>query len=253
MNNPDRDEFLSDDLMAEVEKIFREQNRKEENAAFADWCSALESIPGDYEQRLKEGFLAETEYQPFRWMDLGLDILKGATVTGYVALMNGKRGEPLSSYLTYPVFQMGTEIFLKGMWLCQHDDCRALAQKTYMPVATRLEYEERLKKLGHDLFGIIEAVREIDKYRTDAPSMRFLKIVEGIIRHSYFPLYKADKSKGRWAHARYPKRFYDDARKEGRADVLKSYPEQQFVLRLFEEMAGRIEPLWRIRRGLMSQ
>ncbi len=123
--------------------------------------------------------------------------------------MHGRRGSFLDSFLAYPVFQMGAEIFLKEMWLCQFADCRALADSRYMEPAKRSTYADRLKReLGHDLLRIVAVNREIPKYQADTAVIRFLKIVEAIVRKSYFPLYEADKSGSHRAHARYPKRFY---------------------------------------------
>jgi hypothetical protein len=49
----------------------------------------------------------------------------------------------------------------------------------------------------------------------------------------------------RWADERYPKRFYNDVTKIGRADALQSYPEQWPLARLFNEAAEQLEFVWR--------
>ena len=51
-------------------------------------------------------------------MGLGMDFLKSRRVTGHVQLAYGVQGPEIRSYLRYPIFQMATEIFLKGM--CIH-------------------------------------------------------------------------------------------------------------------------------------
>ncbi len=73
--------------------------------------------------------------------------------------------------------------------------------------------------------------------------MRFLKVIEAVIRKFYFPLYKADK-RNRWANWRYPKHFYHDATRKGSAEEFKSYPQQSLVTQLFKQMKRDIDLLW---------
>lgn len=231
-----------------------EDARKKREKRFAAWCGELEALPGDFELTLKDGLKADLELQPFRWMSLGLDLLQSSKGTITVQHMDGQQGPFLDSFLAYPVFQMGTEIFLKGMWLCQFDDCRALAHHGYMDAAKRFTYADRLKKeLGHDLLKIIAANRQLPKYHANADVTRFLKIVEGIVRRFYFPLYAADKQGRHWAHSRYPKRFYKDSAKEGHADSFQSYPQQWAIVQLFEPMEKYIDRLWKLRAGLVAR
>jgi hypothetical protein len=180
-----------------VKELFRtleEDERRNRETRFEAWCRGLEALPGDFEQKLKDGLKADLELQPFRWMHLGLDLLKSSKGTVTVQGFNGKPGPFLDSFLAYPVFQMGAEIFLKGMWLCQFADCRALGDRAYMDPGRRGQYMQRLKnELGHDLLQMLAANRQIPQYQADAGVLRFLKIVEGIVRQYYFPLYEADK------------------------------------------------------------
>lgn len=228
--------------------------RKEQEKTFNTWCDALAALPGDFELKLKNGLKADIELQPFRWLSLGMDLLQSSKGTLTVQHFDGRQGSFLDSFLPYPVFQMGAEIFLKGMWLCQFDDCRALAHPGYVDAAKRTYYIERLKKeLGHDLLKIISANRQIPQYQAAPQVMRFLKIVEGIVRQFYFPLYEADKRGNHWAHARYPKRFYKDSASEGHADAFQSYPQQWLIVKLFTPMERQVNQLWQIRAGLSAQ
>jgi hypothetical protein len=240
-------------FMEALMRSMEEDARKDQEKRFAAWCRDLEALPADFELKPKDGFKADLELQPFRWMSLGLDLLKSSKGTIAVQGFHGPTGEFLDTYLEYPVFQMGAEIFLKGMWLCQFPDCRALADHGYMEEPARLAYQKRLKDLGHDLLKLIAANRQIAQYPADADIMRFLKIVEGIVRQYYFPLYQADKRGNHWAHSRYPKRFYKDAAKEGRADAFHSYPQQWAIVKLFEPMEHHIDQLWQLRAGLRAQ
>lgn len=247
-------EEIDSAFMDELIRSMEEDSRKELEKRFASWCSELEALPSDFELKLKDGLQADVELQPFRWMSLGLDLLQSSKGTVTVQHLGGRKGPFLDSFLAYPVFQMGTEIFLKGMWLCQFADCRALADHGYMDAATRRGYIERLKnELGHDLLKGIAANRQIPRYQADRAVMRFLKIVEGIVRRFYFPLYQADKRGHHWAHSRYPKRFYKDSAKEGRADALHSYSPQWAIVKLFEPMEKHVDHLWQLRAGLVAQ
>ncbi len=230
-----------------------EDANKRNEKEFLDWCVELAALPEDYELKLKDGVKADIELQPFRWMSHGLDLLRSSKGIGAVQLMNGRQGPFLDSYLPYQVFQMGTEIFLKGMWLCQFDDCRHLAHEGYVGADKRRNYVERLKNdLGHDLLKIIATNREIPRYQADPTTMRFLKIVEGVVRCFYFPLYQADKRGNHWAHSRYPKRFYKDTDQEGCAAALQSYPRQWLIVKLFEPMETHVDHLWQLRAGLLA-
>ena len=240
--------------MDELMRLMEQDARKERKRNFEAWCNELEGLPADFELKLKNGLQADLELQPFRWMGLGLDLLQSSKGTFAVQHFDGRQGPFLDSYLAYPVFQMGTEIFLKGMWLCQFEECRSLGDRAYIDAAKRRHYIERLKnELGHDLLRCIAANRQITQYQDEADIMRFLKIVEGIVRRFYFPLYEADKRGRHWAHSRYPKRFYKDSAQEGRADAFQSYPQQWMIVELFEPMEKRIDRLWQLRAGLAAQ
>lgn len=233
-------------------RLIEDGNRKADEKEFSDWCNKLCDLPEDFELRVKGGLQADLELQPARWMNLGLNLLQSSKVIAHVQLSNGVQGPSLSSFLSYPVFQMGAEIFLKGMWLCQFEELRHVMLDSYIESAVRDHYAARLGKeqlqgyerLGHDLLRIIEVLRDVSDYQNDAASLRFLRIVEGIIRSHYFPFCKADKGPSRWANARYPKRFYDDIKRVARADAYTSYPQAELIARLFEEAKNHLHDLW---------
>lgn len=164
--------------------------------------------------------------------------------------MNGEKGAPISSFLPYPTFQMGTEIFLKGMWLSQFEECRKLAHADYATPAARQRYSKSLHSLGHDLLKILGQLRLVTEYQLNPDALQFLTRVEAIIRRYYFPLYAADKKSREWANSRYPKRFYNDAAQVGKADALQSYPQQRLVVGLFMPMERHLDKMWSLRAGL---
>lgn len=235
-------------------RIIQERNRREDEQEFQRFCEELLSLPPNLELRPKQNFVADIELQPHRWLGLGIDLLQSRRVTAYGQLANGIQGPPMTSYLPYPVFQIATEIFLKGMWLCQYSECRALTDSSYLNLERRQWYLDRLgsKKLSHDLLRIIEDVRQIAEYERTPSIMRFLNLVEKIVRRYYFPPYDADKQT-RWADSRYPKRVYDDLAQTAFAESFASYPEAKWIEKLFRQTEKDIDALWDLRVGLMRQ
>jgi hypothetical protein len=194
---------MDDELMNALKAELRSREERKKAAAFGTWVAELEHSAITNPPLLKSGFVPDTELQPIRWMDAGLDLLESQKVAAWVELMDGKKGPPLQSFLPYPAFQMGTEIFLKGMWLCQFAECRGLAQKGFLSPDVRERHGKALKNLGHDLLKIIAAIRTIPQYQQDPAATAFLNRVVGIIHEFYFPLYAADKAP--WAASRYPR------------------------------------------------
>jgi hypothetical protein len=226
-------------------RLIQEENRRQEEAEFHAWYADLLALPPDYELKLKNGWKADIELQPLRWLDRGISLIQSAKVSGHIQLAHDVQGPPTGSFLPYPVFQSGTEIFLKGMWLCQYEDCRLSTYSFYIEPAKRKEYLSQLKNtLGHNLIKIIGMIKAISKYQEDAASREFLKVVEAIVRRDYFPLFEADAKGGEWASSRYPKRFYNDATLQAGADSLSHYPEQQFVAKVFNDAKQHIDELW---------
>ena len=200
---------------------------------FADWCDELAAVSADFEPRLKGGIKVHIELQPLRWINSGLDLIRRS------------KQSLLGNFLPYPVFQMGAELFLKGMWLCQFEECRLLGDEAYITELKRQHYLKELKtKFGHDLLKAVAELRLITCYRDDAATARFLKVVESVIRTFYFPLYEGDKRDQKWANCRYPKRFYNDIAQKGDANAWNKYPQQWLVAELFEQMRCDIFRLW---------
>ena len=218
---------------------------------YADWCDQMAGVDRSFELHPKSGFLIDHEFQPIRWMSDGLDVLSSARGATMISDLSQSHPVFWQAYLPYAVFQMGTELFLKGMWLCQYADCRHLDHFDHLSPSRRQEISKALKGLGHDLFGLIGAIRMISEYQSFPPSLRFLEIVEGVTRFFYYPVWKtADRD---WASSRYPKRFYDDAQSKGGSDALKSYPEHWLIVKLFRDAENSIDHLWGLRRGLGKQ
>lgn len=74
--------------------------------------------------KLKGKLIADVDLQPLRWMSEGLQLIDSFHGTVHIQLRDGVQGEPLNRMLHYPVFQTGSELFLKGMWLCKFPRCR---------------------------------------------------------------------------------------------------------------------------------
>ena len=234
-----------DDLMESIAQMVRDEHRQRLESDFKEWCSLLEALPTDYTVAPIDGFVVDLELQPMRWMRKGLELLQSSKGTIPIQLFDGTQGPFLDSYLAYPIFQMGAEIFLKGMWLCQFDDCCRMNDRGYLSPVRRRDCDQSLKTFSHDLIKMLDGLRGLSQYRDDAVTMRFLKIVEGVIRRYYWPLYKADRGK-EWATSRYPKRFYKDSIKAGNADCLQEFPQQAVIVKLFEPMQDHCDRLWNI-------
>jgi len=236
---------MTSDLKEGVMRVVKERNRREDERDFQTFCDQLLSLPPNLEFMPKANFVADVELQPWRWLSLGIDLLQSRKVTRHVQLADGIQGPPISSYLPYPVFQMATEIFLKGMWLYQHQDCRAIADSSYVDLGIRHNYLQKLgpRGLGHDLLKIVDTLRLVPDYSGQADTLRFLDLVERITRRFYFPPYTADK-RTRWADSRYPKRVYDDQAHDAHAETFQSYPRAEWIEKLFLAMEADARRIW---------
>ena len=238
------------DLEDAIRKLFEERRAETNEKAYKQWCDEVAAISTTYETLPKARWLIDQEFQPMRWLSHGLHILK---------LSSGSMGAPsdlerspyLVPLLPYAVFQIGAELFLKGMWLCQFTDCRELSHKGHLEPVRREELAKKIKSLGHDLLKLIEANRQIAPYKSSPEIIRFLTVTEGVVRFFYYPIYET--SKRDWASSRYPKRFYDDATQEGASDSLKEYPPTSHVIRLFEEAEKKVDDIWSLRKSLASK
>ena len=228
-------------------RIVHERNRKSEERAFRHWCKWLLSLPSDLQRQARNDFKVDLELQPLRWMNLGIVLLQSRKDIGHVQLAGGIQGPPLKSYLPYPVFQTAAEIFLKGIWLCKFAECRRLKDRSYVDQGSRAEIFRQLNHLGHDLIKIIGEVRKIPKYNENRASVRFLALIESIVRYYYFPLSQGAK-RNPWAANRYPIRFYDDKAGRSTATFLENFPPAQWIERLFKKMEQRATRLWQLHR-----
>jgi len=232
-----------------LEGVIEELSRREQldlDEKYRFWCGRFASLPENSNRKLKDGLIAQVELQPWRWVQHGLDLIGSRKGFGTIKSTGSQQGPDFQAYLPYSVFQMGAEVFLKGMWLYQHDECRNLKSDTYTTQERREYFLEESKNLSrnHDLLEIIRHVESIAAYKQDAWLTRFLKIVGGISKTYYLPV---TNSKNRWADERYPKRFYNDVSRRSAADAHRSYPEHWPISRLFAEAGARLESLWKTR------
>lgn len=220
------------------------RNQREERKQFEEFCNELLAVPASMELRPHKNFIADTELQPQRWLNLGMDLLQSRKVTGYVQLADGVQGPPLGSYLPYPVFQFAAEVFLKGMWLYQFPDCRGLNASAYIDPPTRKKFHAQLRQLSHDLLRVVDGLRQIPEYTSNGKIARFLELIERVVRVFYFPPYEADR-RNRWAECRYPKRVYNDSARVAHAESLQRYPRAEWIETLFRDVQPELERLWR--------
>lgn len=231
----------------DVLRLIIEDNRRNEEERFNAWCDYLLALPTDLKWKPKFGEV-DIELQPLRWMSSGIDLIQSRKITAHVQLADGIQGPAISSYLPYPVFQMATELFLKGLWLCQYAECRGITDSSYTAAEKRHDYSSKLRsdELGHDLITILGQVRAIPEYCSDTSAVRFLELVERIVRRYYFPPYVADK-RTHWANSRYPKRVYDDANQTAQAESYAEFPEAEWIATLFQRMEQDVDRIWQLR------
>lgn len=245
---------MVNNLQEDLLRLMRLQNEAEEEKAFKDWHEDLLCQPLDLKFQPEDGFEIDIELQPLRWLWRGVELVESRKVTGSSQLAGGIEGAEISSYLPYAVFQMAAEVFVKGMWLCQFEDCRRLTYSSYIDRDTREKYLTKLgpQGLGHDLIKIISDVRKIPKFAEDAASLKFLDLIERIVRRYYFPPYRADKARN-WAYARYPKRVYNDTPQQSKAEFLTGYPPAKWIAKLFRGMEADVHRIWSLRAGLSEK
>jgi hypothetical protein len=242
---------MTSDPWESVMRIIQEQNRREDEEEFQQFCEKMLSVPANLKLVPKDNFTVDIELQPLRWLSLGIDLLRSRRVTRHIRLPNGVQEPEIGSYLPYPVFQAATEIFLKGIWLCQYAECRALTDSSYINPAKRQYYAQILKNLSHDLLVILDSLRRVPEYRRTPETTRFFDLVERVVRLFYFPPYEADR-RTPWADARYPKRVYDDSARKAAAESFRSYPPAKWVEKLFAQAERDLDELFRIRAELGS-
>ena len=234
-----------DNALGDVMDILKRQEQMKREKQYQAWCNQFASPSSEFGRKLKGGYIAGVELQPDRWIQHSLDLIGSRKGFGTIQLSDGVQGADFRAFLPYPVFQIGVEIFLKGMWLYQHDECRKIQSDTYIAEERRNSYFEKLKSLSkeHDLLKLIQRVQAIEVYSKDAELLRFLKILGGVSKKFYLPV---TNSQYRWADERYPKRFYKDSLRRAEADSFKSYPDHWLISRLFAEAAERLEFIWTV-------
>ena len=239
-------------ILEETKELINLMETERKEQKYRTWCELMESTPENYKPELEKGLLADIELQPHRWMTAGVELIESFRGSAHVELMDGVKGESLHKTLNYPVFHFGCELFLKGMWLSKFEGLRKIHQNMHVDKKTRVTYDKELKSLGHNLINIINDLRKISLYSEDKKILQFLKIIEGIIRQYYYPLYEADKSSG-WANSRYPKRFYNDSKFEGKADALHTFPDQSMIVKSFKEIEIYVDEKYDLRNGLIKK
>jgi hypothetical protein len=176
-----------DNLLEALNEHMRKEREQKQKEEYASWCETHATVPGDYAPQLKLGLVAEIELAPMRWMRLGLELIESAKGTTPIQLMGGIAGPPMQTYLPYPVFQAGTEIFLKGMFLAQFDECRVVESRDYVAIDVRKKYQKILRNLGHDLLQIVEELQKVPLYQAEGNITRFLQVISGVTDTSRFP------------------------------------------------------------------
>lgn len=239
-----------DELSNSLYEHMAKERAKAQDRDYLNWCNELARLPPKYAPKLKGGLIADIELQPMRWMRAGLDLIQSAKGILQVHMPDGTTAPAMQTYLPYPVFQAGTEIFLKGMWLAPLEECRVVGWDDYVPAEVREKYRSQLKNLGHDLLDIIERLQKIPLYQEEGNISCFLRIISGVTRQHYYPLTENDSA---WGHARYPRRFYNDVKEVARADQMKTYPLQWLLERLFVDTMHRVDRLWGITKGLAKR
>ncbi len=235
--------MCNDSLIDAVTEIRKSRRRKKQDQEFEEFCEIFAS-PTDGDGRAAiNGFMTDIELQPVRWIRMGQTLIDSRKSSGVVQPFGEIPEHDYQAYLPYPVFLMGVEIFLKGMWLYQHRECRELKSDSFVSKQIRTEFSKKIKdvSLGHDLLEIIQRVEAIRVYKQDESIARFLKTLAGIIKRYYAPLFTGKKA---WANARYPRRYYDDSKQISKAEAVKEFPDHILISRLFAETAERVKILW---------
>jgi len=179
------------DLADTIGKILLKRDKRADNRNFRQWCNWLLSTLLVRQKVSETNFKVDIELQPLRWMRLGILLLQSRKGVAPIQLAGGFEGPPMKTYLPYPVFQLATGVFLKGIWPCQFPECRTLQDHSYVNVTAReARFKQLQNRLGHDLARILNEVRKIHKYRKNAPSMRFFDLIERIVALYYFPLFQ---------------------------------------------------------------
>ncbi len=240
---------MDDGTFADVKALLATRQRREKAAQLRAWREEMAQTPRSWTPTIKGGYIVHIELQPHWWLREGVTLIECQHIDSQVNLMDGKKGPVMDSHLPYPVFLAAAESFLKGMYLCRFPECRRIAFHGYIRPKRREHHLGKLKTFGHNLPKLIRALRRVKAYRTDTECSQFLAILEGVTRRYYYPLRDADENHG-WATARYPKRFYNEETKDGRAEGLRTFPQHENVAALFKEMERYLDKKWSLRDRL---
>src|SRR5437773_9496591 len=107
---------MVNNLQEDLLRLMRERNEAEEEKAFRHWHEDLLCQPLDLKLQPEDRFEVDIELQPLRWLGRGVELVESRKVIGRSQLAGGIEGAEIDSYLPYAVFQMATEVFVKGMW-----------------------------------------------------------------------------------------------------------------------------------------
>ncbi|WP_438480225.1 hypothetical protein [Oleiharenicola lentus] len=240
-------EDYGDDVdLAQQRFAHREEEEKRRSKEYSAWCESMETCAGMPVPELKDGFSAETDFHPDVWLDAGVSLIESGKPTRDWSIKSPNYFDGFEDMyprysLDYTVIQMGTEFFLKGMWLLQFAELRPFRSNLYLAPNARSEINAKLKALSHDILDIASEVGEIPEYATDEESKKFLRIITGVFKFYYYPLHGRASH---WAHARYPKKFYMDRIAQAVPDSWRKYPYQWTLLRLFRQAENRVYQIW---------
>lgn len=245
MEDTDPEDYGDDVQIAQRRKQHRPEEEKRRAIDYADWLVAMEKEAVRSDPKLKQQFVADLDLWPDAWLETAINLVKSGKATRNwawrIQFHDGDEDLFPRYILEYSVFQMAAELFLKGMWLLQFPELRPFQSWVYVAPAERVNFETKLKRLSHDIVKLTEAVEAIPQYSADSEVLRFLRIIRGVFKRYYYPLYGDGVH---WASARYPRKFYEDEMGRGVPDNWKEYPYQWMLVRLFKTAENRVMELW---------
>lgn len=225
-----------------------------EQQDFENFCNYLDAVPLDLTKSLEGNLVAGVDLNPMTWMEYGVRLIDSFESSAFVQLGGGQQGKPMNKTLHYPVFQMGCEQFLKGMWLAKKLTDEDVKFGAYTDVSIRNKINKTLKNEigGHNLLTLLDTVHQIDEYKEDGSINTFLVRLNALIRDFYFPLYEPCDRSFSWAYSRYPVAFYDSAQKKRETLGFCELPPQTVIKKLFKPIPDKIDKLWKITEYLIK-
>jgi hypothetical protein len=221
------------DKAYQISEAKRQQKKLKD---FYRWCIKLKNISADARGQLKAELTADIELQPIYWLEHGLETLKASFT---------KEDMGNETIMPIPVFLMGAEFFLKGMWLAQFEGLRALDWHSYISPEDRKSWRKKIQnEIGHNLLKIVDENLKIPEYKNDSRILKFLKFIKGLIKADFDCVYRSSKGENGWAPARYPVRFYNDVTRTAKAEILKSNYAKWYIVTPFEYIKPIIKKIW---------